>query len=254
MTGIADFTLWGIGSSAAYWSSRGGTGIFSDFTEDDTLIISKCVMSWDYPGDVPSSTRDIMQCVTHWIGSSGDPQTWTDLDDTDYATVEGALDDWWRAIRGDFSSALEAVDFKWYKDGPGAPPPQLVVRTTPYGVAGTDGGNALPRQIAEDVTFRTASRRHWGRAYVPGETGAAMSSVGTAQGRFDHTFVDLMATAWSGNLTGLDSSGGGPLCQCVWGPMSQTAFGIGTYETDDVPDVQRRRRPASTGYRKLVSS
>lgn len=100
-----------------------------------------------------------------------------------------------------------------------------------------------PYQIAATITFRTAWPRHWGRIYLPNP--AHGSGAYTAYGRFSATYESALTTAFD---TFVDALGSHDFLLTVpVGQLNKQAFhallGVPLFAIDDIPDVQRRRRP-----------
>jgi hypothetical protein len=252
----APFTKWAAGDNPSYWASRGGTGIFSSVETVTDIVVMRAQVIFDWYSAAPYSTRDQDVVDLYWFPIDGagayvDPTFWTS---DDYNAADDAIGAWWSAVGAHCSPRITLKQVRYYLHGVGAPPPQVVQYVTNPGVIGGGTGSTLPYQSSETTTFRTASQRHWGRIYVPGLTSAWMDTAGAQAGRFFHSIVDDVATGASTHLSsfGSDNTAIDLWVQCVWSPASSYALGIYQYEADDVPDVQRSRRAATTGYRSLV--
>jgi hypothetical protein len=240
-----------IGQVLDYWIDHGGLGIFTSSGTVPTLTMKKVTMVFTRPAEVPSSTRDIMECSVYFVNTdTGDfSVAW---DDTGYEAVEAALESWWTDAKTQYALSTTFDSIRWYEAGPDVTLPNAAFRITTVGVAGTDGTSGLPPQVATTVTLQTASRRHWGRFYMPAPGSNQLAGAGTTDGRWSHTAVDDFATNWATAMSTLATDVG--IVQCVWSPSSQTALSILAYEVDDIPDVQRRRRFATVGYRNVVDA
>lgn len=122
-------------------------------------------------------------------------------------------------------------------------PPTNVRVITPVAGAGT----AQAYQVAGTVTFKTAIPKHWGRAYLPGLAVGALDSNGR-----------LTSTARSGILTAFTDAAAALKAKDFYLVIPTTqvdkapAFALQSVSAivvDDVPDVQRRRRPKQVGAR-----
>lgn len=105
---------------------------------------------------------------------------------------------------------------------------------------GTASGQ-LPYQAAGSVTLKTAWAKHWGRVYLPTPGSAALDSYG----RFTSTYRSGVGGAVKTFLGAVHDAGFYPVV-----PVGQInkqpvhgLLGITAVTVDDVPDVQRRRRP-----------
>jgi hypothetical protein len=104
----------------------------------------------------------------------------------------------------------------------------------------------LPPQVAESVTFKTVSRRHWGRIYWPAITAANSTSsgtIGTAE-------VDTLANAF---VACFNTCRAANLYPVVYDHVSGTSRSVDTVQVDDLFDVIRRRRWKQPSYRKIVA-
>lgn len=111
------------------------------------------------------------------------------------------------------------------------------------------GTGVLPYQVAATVTLRTGWPRHWGRIYLPGPHATSIDSVG----RFTSTYRTAVNAAVD---TMLDTCAAGDMfCVVPVGQLNKDPFhallGVETNVTDDVPDVQRRRRPRTVAARTI---
>lgn len=110
-------------------------------------------------------------------------------------------------------------------------------------------GTTAAYQIAATVTERTQFPGHWGRCYVPGLSGSALD----ANGRITSTARAGIVAAYQALLGTLKAAGFYAVV-----PMTQhnkaPAFGLLSVvqlAVDDIPDVQRRRRPKQVAARSL---
>lgn len=192
-------------------------------------------------------TRERGQFGIHWINlTSGEVDTsWITAD---YTAVEGAIETMWSAIAGRISSECRLVEHRWYPFGVGVVPPNPPSRvntlTTP--IAGTATGGWI-RQVASTVTLRTTLRRHWGRIYLP-----IANSQWDTNGQLSSGVADALASAARTALLVSPNSQG--VVPVVYDRNRKIAFGVTALEVDSVPDIQRRRRPRDTGYRKIYTS
>jgi hypothetical protein len=115
-------------------------------------------------------------------------------------------------------------------------------------LAGTTLNSRGADQIAVSLTMRTASRKHWGRIYVPG---LIRTLPDTAYGRMTSGDVDLLAGYLRTLGNSLSSSG---YDLGVYSPTGRAFLHINTVEVDNVIDIQRRRRPKQSSYKKLLTS
>lgn len=172
--------------------------------------------------------------------------TWTA---GDYTTVFGLLGPMVVAFRPYQSSNHDYTSMRAYQmqfNPAGWPSKPFADSGPPVDVhtaGGTPGSGTgvLPYQVAMSVTERTAFPGHWGRFYLPGP---AASTIDT-YGRFTSTARTGVASAVETAFEGLATAGFHPVV-----PMTQhnkgPAFGllsVPAIAVDDIPDIQRRRRP-----------
>lgn len=108
------------------------------------------------------------------------------------------------------------------------------------------GSTGLPPQVSCCVTEETASRRHWGRFYLPTPGG----SVSATNGRFSNAEVDAVGQAASTMYAVMYGGQYIPVVPTTWSGKSKSTPGAATRtlqnvlanHVDDVPDIIRRRR------------
>jgi hypothetical protein len=183
----------------------------------------------------------------HWINLTGGEldQTWVTAD---YTAVESAVEAFWSSQAAKISTGCQLVEHRWYGYGAGvvAPNPPSRVQTLATPLAGT-GTGAWVRQVASTITLRTALRRHWGRLYVP-----INSDQFITNGQLSSSFTDAIAAAARTMLMVSPSTQG--VVPAVYDRQRHIVFGVTAVEVDSVPDIQRRRRPRDSGYKKIYTS
>lgn len=236
-----------------YWIDHGGLGIFEASGTSDPVIGGKAVMVFNRPGEAPSSTRDYIDVGTYWVhtdaGNYG--ATW---DSGDRAAVTALLKAFWATMKLSYGNTTTLDSIRHYDVEIGVPPPHPVKQVDSVAVAGTLGGSfALPPQVASTVTLRTPSRRHWGRFYMPAPSYTMLDGTNNSKaGRFSQTFVDGLANAVGAMFESAIADG--TVAPAVYTPSAAGFLAVLAVEVDDVPDVQRRRRFATTGYRKILEA
>src|SRR5262249_54437151 len=122
-------------------------------------------------------------------------------------------------------------------------------RVTSRSVAGTTGATSrLPDQDAQTVTWTTASRRHWGRVYLPG---IGFNRIDNTTGRWASTQVDAAALHFHTLATSLVAGG---YDMVVVSRQFHALLTIDTISVDDIVDIQRRRRAKQASYHKIYTS
>lgn len=234
---------------AEYWLTHGGLGQFSDSQGPVDIDIRKTTLVFNRPTESPGSTRDIVETSAYWA-LTADGVFSGAWDDTELEAVETAITTWWTAMKAHYPTTTTFVEIRWYLAGSEVVDPNPVFRVTPVNVAGTNATSMLPPQVSTTLTLQTASRRHWGRMFLPSPVVGLIDGT-TANGRWLHTFVDDVVEFWVAQMAALLLDG---VLQVVWSPAAQSILGITAFSSDDVPDTQRRRRFATVGYRHVVNS
>jgi len=168
--------------------------------------------------------------LLNMTGGSPD-DTWTD---SDFVSAEGKIDTWWNAIKFMATTKIVLDQIRWYRIGPGLPPPNPAVRVTDKNLAGTATAS-LPPQVAVTLTEKTVPRRQWGRLYLPLNT---MTGVGP-EGRIDSGAVTALITSSDVLYSGLNAS---ELVPVVYSKTRGKAYAVETIQVDDLYDVIRSRR------------
>lgn len=170
--------------------------------------------------------------------------TWTS---GDYTTMEGHLEDFFDTVKVVWHPGFKLTDFNWYRVGSGITPPNPAERMAHLAspIVGTGSTALMPPQVASTITFRTASRRSWGRTYLP-LGGAALTSSAVM---LDSTVVDLLAGAADTLVTDAASD---DFALVVVSATKQAALNVEQVEVDDNVDIIRRRRWKSSTYRKIL--
>ena len=157
--------------------------------------------------------------------------------DSDWSTKEIA----WRHF---------GADFPLDKNGFSKPGPYW--RVLPYTVPGAATAARLPDQLALTTTFRTASRRHWGRFYAGGFT-ALEVSADAQQGHARQTCVDQLALSMQGLLNDLYDDAR-KTWLVIWSPKYRGALTVNELSVDDTWDIIRSRRAKFPSYRKTYTA
>jgi len=177
--------------------------------------------------DVATTSHDFLNIT------SGNPDdTWVDAD---FVTVESLLDTFFTSLKPILHSSTKVTSYRWYRIGPGVPPPNPAVRITTKSIQGT-GADAQVAQVACSVTEKTAIRREWGRFYLPG---LAWSLTDPTTGRFHAANLGTVNNA-AGVLYAGASSAEFPAV--VYSKTRGKAYTVESTQVDDVPDVIRSRR------------
>jgi hypothetical protein len=170
--------------------------------------------------------------------------TWTT---TDFSDTESRIKAQWNAMGGLIGSDCRLVEHRWYRFGPGIQPPNPPIRTTNVTTATGTGSPVAPHQTATTVTLRTPLRRHWGRFYLP------VHSPGTLTGgQLSTANVDSIASLWRDMFVGAAGLTG--VTPVVYDRARRAMMGVTEIEVDSNLDIQRRRRPRTTNYKRIYTA
>lgn len=237
-----------ISTTLAYWEAQPK---FSDTVLVDAgaaqIGCSFCTIAWTRT--TPAGTReDVCTCTVAFAKDPGG-SLYSLLIDADKATIEGFLDTWWTAQKALTANQFTLAEYRWHDWHATESTLGPADRVTARSVAGTVGNtNRLPDQDACALTFTTASRKHWGRIYLPG---IGSSKLDTATGRWLAATIDSVALNWHGLLTSLAGAG---MEQVVASRAHGGLMALATLQSDDVVDIQRRRRAKQAAYHKIYTS
>ncbi len=233
--------FWGL---VDYESDDDGPTYDSSNTEDgvdNSHNGRRVVIRWTRSG----LAEDVMQ--THFdlvnITAGNIDDTWTT---GDFTAAEAALDTWWTSQKALSPTYYTLAEYRWYRVGPGATPPEPAVRVATRSVAGTVGSAMIAPQVAATVTLKTGLRKHWGRVYLPGPGNAAF--VGTT-GHLTTSYTDNIATYVHTLIGTLASS---DFYLVVFNKARGRMYNVESVQADDIADVIRSRRPRSNIYRKVL--
>lgn len=175
--------------------------------------------------------------------TAGTPDdTWTTAD---YTNLETPLKAWMNAMSTYMAVGYNFSEIRWYREGTGVVPPnppERVTAVTPLipGIVTTSNQIA---QVACSITFRTGSRRHWGRTYLP------YSKVVDNTLRPSASDVDNIAGAANTLVT---SAAASDMHLVVVADSINSSLNVESVEADNVLDVVRRRRLKAQTYRKIL--
>jgi len=199
------------------------------------------------PSDRAMFTLDIINLTSGAVDTS-----WTT---GDYTAVETRLNTYMGTVMSNTGSGWTHTGYRWYVrsfNAIGNPKPFQPnggpVRFTAANTA-AGGGSTGVRQWATAVTEHTALPKHWGRWYLPSPGNTSL----VGGGRYTTTYVDAMVTAANTLRNGLATDGNHlvvPVTQVNKQPF-RGLLAVNGIQVDDVPDIIRRRRPASVNYRNL---
>jgi hypothetical protein len=251
-----------VGAPALEWAHENLFTQSSD-TEDETWEWRRLMVK--FVRETPAGTvEDAAYCtfdVANFTGGTIDT-SWVA---GDYTACETRFDTFWNAVKVYFPATHVIKEYRWYRrqfaatqvmpDSNGrngklfedSGPP---VKVTPKTIAGTATAPAFPYQVACTVTELTAMPRHWGRWYIPGFCVAL-----AADGRWPSGAVTAVATAAGTLMNGLTADQLPlvvPAAQVDNAP-AKWLLNVTGMQVDDIPDIQRRRRPKQPLIRTVVA-
>lgn len=208
-----------------------------DATAAGTAVLRRMVIRWDrgLSGD------DLIQTSMLLAKVDGTNQV-VSFDGADYGAAEAAFDAFWATIKANCSPLYKLDGYRWYREGPGADPPESVVRVTPRVVAGTASGDPLPGQVRTVLSLRTAFRKRWGRMYLPCVT----ETYSDGSGRLSAAVVDSQASA-AHTLAGALSTAS--IAWMVYSPSVERAYAVERVWIDNSHDVIRSGKLLPTYHR-----
>ena len=256
-------------------------GLESFYTDGVATVVDEADATWrrqvwKFQRATPPGTEedyalwgvDIINLTSSNIDSS-----WTSAD---FATVETAANELWSVLQSHMASHHTLVERAYYMrafnpDVPwGEPVPFMVIdpitgkseeinRFTRGGPpvfrqAFNQPGNAnpsgAPYQAAMSVTLKTATRKHWGRLYLPGLAGGATPG---SIGRFSTTSCQTIANAFAEYASDLSAN---DFYLTVTTTQHEKKYAaahnsVTDIQVDDIPDVIRRRRPRQAANRSI---
>lgn len=235
-------------ATSQYWADASK---FSDTVVEEAVgsfSVSRATLK--YARSTPSGTQeDFAQFGLHMAVHVG-AGSFVALTDTQKADAETDIDTLNSAIAGLQSNGMTWTELVWHDVTVGdqfyGPADRIALRS----VNGAAATARNPDQIAVSVTFRTSSRRHWGRVYLPGMNRNVFDPT---YGRVSNASCDTLAAAFRTFALALEANTA--LTQLlVYSHAHQAVMSIDEISVDNVPDVIRSRRPKEQSYRKTYSS
>ena len=230
-----------------YWA---GQSYFSDtlLYSSDPAIVKCSLVTAVFTRTTPAGTREDVLTCTAALAKIGGGGVYSSLSGADMANAETDLNSWWTSQKGYTSNQCTLAEWRWHEVSAAIDKHGPAVRVTSVGVAGTLAASRMPDQVSATVTARTASRKHWGRVYLPM---IGWGSTDTAYGRLSNASCDAIAGYWRTLALALD---GRSIALGVWSPVGKAFLTTDEIHVDNVYDVQRRRRAKQASYRKSYAS
>src|SRR3954454_14993179 len=179
----------------SYWQSQ---SVYSDTAITSvgaaTLGASRLTINW--ARSTPAGTQeDLVSINPHFAVAASPGAPISFLDNAAKAVVETEVYTWiasWAALASNQFNTWQLI---WHDIKAGDPfygPADRFTQLDP-GIPGTFPNARTPDQIAINLTFRTASRKHWGRVYLPGINSGRYDAV---YGRPTNATCDSLASSW----------------------------------------------------------
>lgn len=238
-------------AKAAYWEDQVfETG--TDVTAADADLIGGTMVAVEFTRATPTGTREDRAMFTlHLSAEAIGGQAGASLTNADMAAAETDLDTWHTTMKPKIAADYTLAGYTWRNFRASNPIGETglsqyspIRRQTVRSVVGTDAGISLPYQVASTCTFKTGSRRHWGRCYVPGLTASSL----TTNGRIINTYRATFAAAFQTLLNDLYANSVATDI-VVWSSKYRAIMGVREIQVDDVPDIIRRRRGKQAAFR-----
>lgn len=240
-------------SQSSYWENQ-------QYVNEPTMIpsnadginLSQCTVKFQRT-EATGIREDIAEFSLFMFVDTGVSTPTANVDAAQAAAVESALDTWWTAEKSLHTAHWLLAGYQWRNisaDGPisaetGFVLPRPTWRSTSRSVVGTAAAPPNPDSSAVSVTFVTASRKHWGRVYLP----AVMAGRNTNESRLTSATCDSIAGNFDTLLNALGTQPAS-IVPVVWSPKYRGCLTLVALKCDDVPDVVRRRRPKIKTYEK----
>lgn len=230
-----------------------GSDLAANAEAPSTLEWRRFVLRWSRATPT-GTTEDLAQFKLDLVNVTSDEldTTWTSGDyaavAARYATFRTAItakvsaDCTWKELRAYRMQFATVPDVK--RPFADSGPPTYVAALSGSG----SGSASMPYQVAPTVTFRTPWAKHWGRAYLPTPSYPDIGQYG----RLASAYLAAVQPAVKTLLGGLHDDGFYPVVPV--GQVDKQPFhgllGISAVVMDDVPDIQRRRRPRQVSVRQ----
>jgi len=235
---------------AAYWLAQSVE--FGTLVRDQGGRLGCSRLTMTFKRTEPTNLEDDLMAPGMWVAKIAGPE-FSVIPVEELASVEQPIITLLTSLMLLLADDLTATQLIWHayhedlprdKTGRGQKPGPAV-RTTPINLPGNISAPRLPDQVACNSTWRTASRKHWGRTAWPG---FASNHLQPDFGRWDNATVDTFANNVNDCREWLEGAGYAP---GVWSQLHPAFLTTTQVGVDDVPDIVRRRRAKRVGHRSL---
>jgi len=248
MPDLWDNSIWFAPGEQAYWDGQSiltGADVQAA-PADDQVQASVVQLIWDRT--LPATlTDDVALFSLAFVLDTLSAGT-SIISSGNKATIEGLLDTMITDWKAQISSHWTLREYRWHDYTSSWTRPGPATRVTAKGTACTGSATTtLPDQVASSITFKTSSRRHWGRIYAPPLVSTAYGSTG----RLSSAQVDGRLAAMRTMLNAAMAAGIPPVVRST---SHRAVMSIMELQMDDTPDVIRSRRAKRPSYRKVYTS
>jgi len=239
---LYDRTIWHSDAMTGYWA---GQSKYVDTTvtafDDPAADLEFGYVQVIFDRTSPTGTTEDVMVFGLSVANPALGVACIPLTDGDRDTIENALDTWWTSWKAQTPSTVTLREYRHYVYNVATTRPGPAIRVDAKAIVATGSGTSrLPDQISHTVTFRTSSRKHWGRVYTPALVPSALS----AYGRLTDAQTTSRLANWETLLEAIDTVdvGGTGLTPVVWSRTGQALLSIDVIAMDSTCDVIRSRR------------
>lgn len=247
---------WGARVAAEAWAFYEAYLESEHVETDDLGEWRRCQAQWTRT--TPAGTSEDRAICTYDFANFTDGHWDSSWTAGDYTTLEALLQTMFTAFAGWQNSNHSLLELRWFRMSfpdtmsfahrfnPTGPPE----RVTPMPTTGQNNttSTAMPYQVAATVTEKTPIPKHWGRWYYPGISPNAIDG----NSRIKTSVVDVFGNAAAAMYQGANAAelpGIVPVTQ-IQKVLTKKILNVSEVQVDDLPDIQRRRRPKQSLYKK----
>jgi len=235
---------------AEYWAAQSKyTDTIETVQPAENLGCSR--LSVVFTRTTPAGTRDDVMVFGIALADIVGGGLYGVLNATKMAACETALDAVWTDLKTIATNQVTLTQYRWHEHRANHPASEKgyetigpATRLTNKSVAGSLANSRHADQVTPTVTWRTTSRKHWGRIYVPG---ISLAVSDTTYGRIGTAAVDQIANAWHVFEAACNTAA---VQLGVWTWKYQAFLPLSELRVDNVWDIQRRRRAKQSNYAK----
>lgn len=243
-----------IGAKEAYWATQ---SYFEDTFVKNTgaidIACNKVTCVWTR--QTPAGTREDVCTITFALAKIIGGGLYGSLAPSEMSSLETDMDTLFSTLATKQDSDYTLSEYVWHEHSTGHPATDKgyevvgpAVRRTSKSITGTQTTARQPDQISSTISFRTASRKHWGRVYFPGlSTGQNDGNFG----RIQAATVDVLATNWRTFAVAAEAKSAK---SGVYSWKKGSFLALSEIRVDNVWDIQRRRRAKQQSYFKSFTA